>query len=135
MLHIDPTGAADPLPFGIRAPPFVVVRVQPMAGELSRYTVSSNDPNDEPEEDIVQTGRIPDRIVQTSQFSHLPRVYSCYLPIGVHLSSSIWSIQVQDRKHIYARNTYCLIPIPRSPILPRCSNSKLIRCTPWFIQG
>ena len=67
MLHIDPTGAADPLPFGIRAPPFVVVRVQPMAGELSRYTVSSNDPNDEPEEDIVQTGRIPDRIVQTSQ--------------------------------------------------------------------
>ena len=75
MLNIDPTGAADPLPFGIRAPPFVVVRVQPMAGELSRYTVSSNDPNDEPEEDIVQTGRIPDRIVQTSQSSHLPRVH------------------------------------------------------------
>ncbi|KAK7696173.1 hypothetical protein QCA50_000824 [Cerrena zonata] len=64
-LHIDPTGAADPLPFGMRAPPFVVVRVQPMAGELSRYTVTSNDPNDEPEEDIVQTGRVPDRIVQT----------------------------------------------------------------------
>ncbi|CAL1700184.1 unnamed protein product [Somion occarium] len=65
VLHIDPTGAADPVPFGMRAPPFVVVRVQPMAGELSRYTVCSNDPNDEDEEDIIQTARVPDRIVQT----------------------------------------------------------------------
>jgi hypothetical protein len=50
----------------MEAPPFVVVRVQPMAGELSRYTVTSSDPNDEGEEDIVQTGRVPSRIVQTS---------------------------------------------------------------------
>ncbi|KAI0082531.1 hypothetical protein K474DRAFT_1655326 [Panus rudis PR-1116 ss-1] len=65
VLHVDPTGAADPIPFGIRGPPLVVVRVQPMAGELSRYTVTSVDPNDEDEEDIVQTARIPERIVHT----------------------------------------------------------------------
>ncbi|KAH7914399.1 hypothetical protein BJ138DRAFT_1143943 [Hygrophoropsis aurantiaca] len=65
VMHIDPAGAADPIPFGINGPPFVVVRVQPMAGEISRYTVTSSDPNDDPEEDIVQTARIPGRIVQT----------------------------------------------------------------------
>ena len=37
-----------------------------MAGELSRYKVTSSDPNDDGEEDIVQTMRVPDRIVQTS---------------------------------------------------------------------
>lgn len=65
-MHIDHEGSADPIPFGMRSAPFVIIRVQPMAGELSRYTVTSNDPNDEGEEDIVQTGRVPDRIVQTS---------------------------------------------------------------------
>ncbi|THH28409.1 hypothetical protein EUX98_g5772 [Antrodiella citrinella] len=67
VLHIDHEGSADPIPFGVRNPPFVVVRVQPMAGELSRYTVTSSDPNDEAEEDIVQTGRVPERVVQTIQ--------------------------------------------------------------------
>lgn len=38
-----------------------------MAGELSRYKVTSSDPNDEHEEDIVQTSRVPARIVQTSR--------------------------------------------------------------------
>ena len=71
VVHIDYLGSADPIPFGVGGPPFVRVRVQPMAGELSRYTVTSNDPNDESEEDIVQTGRIPARIVQTSAFSIL----------------------------------------------------------------
>jgi hypothetical protein len=66
VVHIDALGSADPIPFGMNAPPFVVVRVQPMAGELSRYTVTSSDPEDEGEEDIVQTGRVPFRIVQTS---------------------------------------------------------------------
>ncbi|KAH7931234.1 hypothetical protein BV22DRAFT_1115616 [Leucogyrophana mollusca] len=65
VLHIDPQGTADPIPFGMNGPPFVVVRVQPMAGEISRYTVTSSDPHDEPEEDIVQTARIPGRIIQT----------------------------------------------------------------------
>jgi hypothetical protein len=66
VVHIDASGSADPIPFGINASPFVVVRVQPMAGELSRCTVTSSDPNDESEEDIVQTARVPSRIVQTS---------------------------------------------------------------------
>lgn len=66
-MHIDPQGTADPLPFGMGCPPYVIVRVHPMAGEISRYSVSSSDPNDDPEEEIVQTSRIPGRIVQTSE--------------------------------------------------------------------
>jgi protein ECT2 len=64
---VDSLGSADPIPFGMNGPPYVVVRVQPMAGDLCRYTVSSSDPNDEGEEDIVQTARVPGRIVQTSK--------------------------------------------------------------------
>ncbi|KAF8557012.1 hypothetical protein OG21DRAFT_1596146 [Imleria badia] len=67
VMHIDPQGTADPLPFGMGGPPYVIVRVHPMAGEISRYSVSSSDPNDDPEEEIVQTSRIPGRIVQTIQ--------------------------------------------------------------------
>ncbi|CDO69915.1 hypothetical protein BN946_scf184568.g1 [Trametes cinnabarina] len=65
VMHVDPEGVADAIPFGSHSPPYVVVRVQPMAGELSRYTVTSSSPDDEPEEDIMQTSRIPERIVQT----------------------------------------------------------------------
>jgi hypothetical protein len=68
VVHIDPSGSADPIPFGVGAPPFVVIRVQLLAGELSRYSVTSSDPTDEGEEDIVQTARVPSRIVQTSMF-------------------------------------------------------------------
>ena len=67
VLHIDPLGSADPLPLGMDCPPYVVVRVQPMAGEISRYSVTSADPNGDPEEEIVQTARIPGRVVQTSK--------------------------------------------------------------------
>lgn len=66
-MHIDELGSADVLPFGAGGPPFVIIRVQPMAGEVSRYTVTSSDPNEEPEEDIVQSARVPSRIVQTSE--------------------------------------------------------------------
>lgn len=66
MVHIDPLGSADPIPFGIGASPFARIRVQPLAGGLCRYAVSSSDPRDEPEEDIVQTERVPSRIVHTS---------------------------------------------------------------------
>lgn len=67
VVHIDPLGSADPVPFGMDGPPFVRIRVQPMAGELCRYTVMSNDPDDDSEEDIVQTARVPARIIQTSE--------------------------------------------------------------------
>ena len=67
VLHIDELGTSDPIPFGVTGPPFVSIRVQPMAGALSRYKVTSSDPNDESEEDIVQTGRIADRVVHTSE--------------------------------------------------------------------
>lgn len=69
VVHIDEQGYADALPFGSHAAPYVVVRVQPLAGELSRYTVTSSDPNEEMEEDIIHTSRVPDRIVQTSKNS------------------------------------------------------------------
>jgi len=49
----------------------VVIRVQPMAGELSKFVVTSNDPSDEGEDDIIQTDRIPGRIVQTSEWWNL----------------------------------------------------------------
>lgn len=67
VLHIDELGSSDPIPFGVTGPPFVSIRVQPMAGALSRYKVTSSDPNDESEEDIVQTGRVADRVVHTSE--------------------------------------------------------------------
>ncbi|KAF8622083.1 hypothetical protein AX15_007227 [Amanita polypyramis BW_CC] len=65
VVHIDSIGSADPIPFGVGGPPFARIRLQPMAGGLCRFVVSSNDPNDESEEDIVQTERVPSRIVQT----------------------------------------------------------------------
>ncbi|CCL98268.1 uncharacterized protein FIBRA_00262 [Fibroporia radiculosa] len=66
VLHIDPLGSADPIPFGIRGPPLVIVRVQPLAGELCRYKVTSAIPSDDDDEDIVQTARVPERIVHTT---------------------------------------------------------------------
>ncbi|KXN89579.1 Rho guanine nucleotide exchange factor gef2 [Leucoagaricus sp. SymC.cos] len=65
VAHIDPLGSADPIPFGVGNPPFARIRVQPLAGGLCRYSVSSNDPDDEPEEDIIQTERVPSRVIQT----------------------------------------------------------------------
>ncbi|EJF62298.1 hypothetical protein DICSQDRAFT_104681 [Dichomitus squalens LYAD-421 SS1] len=64
VMHIDQEGVADPIPFGDVDGPYVVVRVQPMAGELARYSVTSTY-EEEVEEDIMQTSRIPERIVQT----------------------------------------------------------------------
>ena len=71
MVHIDELGTSDPLPFGINGPPFVVIRVQPIAGALARYKVTSSDPSDESEEDIVQTGRVSDRVIHTSKYYRL----------------------------------------------------------------
>ncbi|KDQ64245.1 hypothetical protein JAAARDRAFT_27871 [Jaapia argillacea MUCL 33604] len=65
VLHIDELGSADPIPLGMNGPPYVVVRVHPMPGEVSRYTVTSSDPTDEGEVDIVQTSRVSARIVHT----------------------------------------------------------------------
>lgn len=48
----------------------VIIRIQPLAGELSKFVVSSNDSSDEGEEDIIQTERVPGRIVQTSEQGH-----------------------------------------------------------------
>ncbi|KAF8195715.1 hypothetical protein K438DRAFT_1906377 [Mycena galopus ATCC 62051] len=65
VVHIDALGSADKIPFGVGAPPFAVIRLQPLAGGVCRYKVTSSDPSDPGEEDIVQTTRIPSRIVLT----------------------------------------------------------------------
>ncbi|TFY76656.1 hypothetical protein EWM64_g7356 [Hericium alpestre] len=52
VVHIDPLGASDPLPFGINAAPYVAIRVQPMAGYVSRYT-QPKDEMDESEWDLT----------------------------------------------------------------------------------
>lgn len=83
VLHIDPLGLADPIPFGMRGPPLVIVRVQPLAGDLSRYKVTSTGPNDDDEEDIVQTARVPERLVHTSESSVAVRYTQVLIP-AVH---------------------------------------------------
>ncbi|KAG8711425.1 hypothetical protein FRC08_015914, partial [Ceratobasidium sp. 394] len=70
VVHIDAEGTADPIPFGMgglgaSGAPYVVIRVQPIAGELCRFAVSSCNEDDEREEDIVHTPSVPGRIVQT----------------------------------------------------------------------
>lgn len=67
VVHIDADGIADQIPFGVGGPPMVVIRVQPIAGELSKFVVTSSDSSDDGEEDIIQTERVPGRIVQTSE--------------------------------------------------------------------
>ncbi|TFK55525.1 hypothetical protein OE88DRAFT_1731207 [Heliocybe sulcata] len=66
VLHVDVKGTADRLPFGEDGGnPLVVIRVQPMEGELCRYSVSTQALGEEGDEDIVQLARVPARIVQT----------------------------------------------------------------------
>ncbi|KAF8663361.1 hypothetical protein AX16_000937 [Volvariella volvacea WC 439] len=65
VVHVDPLGTADPIPFGIGGPPFVRIKIQPLAGGLCGYSVSSSDPAEENEEAIVQTERVPLRVIQT----------------------------------------------------------------------
>ncbi|KAG5341935.1 hypothetical protein C0989_006778 [Termitomyces sp. Mn162] len=64
VVHIDPLGSSDALPLGLGVAPFASIRIQPLAGQLCRYTVRSS-MDDDTEEDIVQTERVPSRIVDT----------------------------------------------------------------------
>lgn len=66
-MHIDSLGTADPISFGTDGTaPFVVIRVQPLAGDVCRFLVSSTDPQDAGENEIEHTVRVPSRIVRTS---------------------------------------------------------------------
>lgn len=67
VVHIDALGSADKIPFGVASPPFVIIRLQPLAGGVCRYKVTSSDPSDSGEEDIVQTARVPSRVILTSR--------------------------------------------------------------------
>ncbi|KAG6854872.1 hypothetical protein C0991_012062 [Blastosporella zonata] len=64
VVHVDSLGSADALPLGMGIAPFASIRIQPLAGQLCRYIVSSS-MDDYAEEDIVQTERVPSRIVDT----------------------------------------------------------------------
>lgn len=78
-MHVDSLGNADPLPFGMDGPPYVVIRVRPMPGELCRYSVHSLDPDEEPEEDVVQSGRVPSRVIQTSMCGYWMFIGTCLI--------------------------------------------------------
>lgn len=92
-MQIDPDGTADPVPFGMDGPPYVRVRLQPIAGGLCRFAVGSSDPEDENEEDIVQLDRVPSRIVQTSKNpAYLP-----FLQLTLNNSPPVRVIPIQDR--------------------------------------
>ncbi|KZP00238.1 hypothetical protein CALVIDRAFT_533882 [Calocera viscosa TUFC12733] len=68
VLHIDPKETqADDLPFGVDSGPYVIVRVQPMEGSLSRWRISTRDPGEPEEEDIIETAEVPERLLQTIQ--------------------------------------------------------------------
>ena len=66
VVQIDELGAADPIPFGIGGPPHVSIRLQPLAGAVCRFKVTSIDTEDINEEEVVQSIRVPERIVTTS---------------------------------------------------------------------
>jgi hypothetical protein len=106
VVHIDPTGTADPLLFGLEGPPYVVIRVQPMEGELARYKVTSSDPSDDDDEDIVQVGRIPERVIQTSAWTLcFPLSPTKYLP--------------QSTNMVFSNSTRARAPFRRHPLPPR----------------
>lgn len=67
VVHIDPSRGADTIPFGIVGGPFVIIRLQPMAGGLCRYNVTCHSPDEDEDEDIVRSEMVPMRVVQTSE--------------------------------------------------------------------
>lgn len=90
-----------------------------MAGELCRYTVTSSDPNDEGEEDIVHTAAIPARIVQTSMliFSSSYVAATLFADLETPILQSISSVSSSSELVV----TPSLQPPPvRDPAL-RCS--------------
>lgn len=104
-MHIDEQGGADAIPFGDVEGPYVVVRIQPMAGELARYNVTSSY-EDEPEEDIMQTSRIAERIVQTSECAYLHRIFTI---------SDLLDDQSTNMVCSSSRPTLFRVPRPRLP--------------------
>ena len=94
----------------------MVIRVQPIEGDLSRYRVLSSDPHDDHEdEDIVQTGRVPDRVIQTSMsFLHLP-VFSCSL----------------GRQYISMASSSFALAKTRSHLRRQLRHAPALRCSGW----
>jgi hypothetical protein len=104
VVHIDALGSADKIPFGVGAPPFGIIRLQPLAGGVCRYKVSSSDPSDPGEEDIVQTARVPSRIVLTSM---LPCFFAGLILIT--RSPPIRLVRIPNRKELGTVNTNCTV--------------------------
>ncbi|GJE84556.1 RhoGEF domain-containing protein [Phanerochaete sordida] len=65
VVHVDTSGFADPIPFGDPGAPFVIMRLHPLAGEVSRWSVQCSDPDDQGEEDIVENAKVHQRIIAT----------------------------------------------------------------------
>ncbi|KAL1747651.1 hypothetical protein HDZ31DRAFT_60984 [Schizophyllum fasciatum] len=66
VVHVDASGSADNIPFGVGGPPFVCIRLQPMAGDLCRIRItSSSEDTDGEEDEVLQANRVSSRVVQT----------------------------------------------------------------------
>ena len=73
VVQIDPLGDADPVPFGVHGPPYVVIRVQPTEHNVVRFKITSSDPTDENEEEHVKVDYVRERVIHTS------KVYNCLI--------------------------------------------------------
>jgi len=144
ILHVDQSGTADPVPFGVDEDgPFVVIRVQPLEGDVTRYTVMSDSEDDVPVEDIIHTSAIPDRVLQTSQLflSSCPLLDTDILCQSSNTASSSSKpvrspdqarlLRAHDRAPTYSastlsRATSSAAVLPRAPAGPSSAPSRVV---------
>ncbi|KAI0089204.1 hypothetical protein BDY19DRAFT_993422 [Irpex rosettiformis] len=113
VVQVDQSGAADPVEFGPKGP-FVVVRIQPLEGNLARFAVSSYYQLDDGEEEIVQTdtvaGRVADIIYQYGLFTFktgIPSNSTPATPSSARTLTGILGVDTIARSlfHSHAKNT------------------------------
>jgi protein ECT2 len=71
VVHIDPLGSADPVPFGMGCAPILRIRVQPMAGSVCRLVAQSFDPEEPGDDDVIRTDKVDKWIIDTSEYASL----------------------------------------------------------------
>ncbi|KAH6915122.1 hypothetical protein BKA70DRAFT_566736 [Coprinopsis sp. MPI-PUGE-AT-0042] len=65
VVHIDPLGSADPIPFGMGCSPILRIRVQPMAGSVCRLVAQSFDPEEPGDDDVIRSDKVDKWIIDT----------------------------------------------------------------------
>ena len=119
ILHIDQRDTADSVPFNVDGDsPFVVIRVQPLEGEIARYAVMSYPEDDAPVEEIIYTSAILDRVLQTSQSfrSSRPLLDADMLCQSSNMTpSSSKSVRSPDQARLPRAHDYVLISSASTP--------------------